>query len=71
MKSPSQFIEDYVSKSLWELHLLNLKTPEAEAVIIWQIHHSIGDGMSLVSLLFACFRKSSDLEALLTIPKQK
>ncbi|XP_022763881.1 O-acyltransferase WSD1-like [Durio zibethinus] len=81
MESTSQFIEDYVSnlttipldlsKPLWELHLLNLKTREAEAVGIWRIHHSIGDGMSLISLLFACCRKSSDPEALPTLPKQK
>ncbi|XP_021297233.1 O-acyltransferase WSD1 [Herrania umbratica] len=81
MESPSQFIEDYVSyltripldlsKPLWELHLVNLKTPEAEAVGIFRIHHSIGDGMSLISLLLASCRKSSDPEALPTIPKQK
>ncbi|XVE64388.1 hypothetical protein DITRI_Ditri07aG0096900 [Diplodiscus trichospermus] len=81
MESPSQFIEDYVSnlttipldlsKPWWELHILNLRTPEAEAVIIWRIHHSIGDGISLISLLFASCRKSSDPEALPTLPKQK
>ncbi|KAK6262489.1 hypothetical protein QUC31_008305 [Theobroma cacao] len=81
MESPSQFIEDYVtyltripidlSKPLWELHLVNLKTPEAEAVGIFRIHHSIGDGMSLISLLLACCRKSSDPKALPTLPKQK
>ncbi|XWS37980.1 hypothetical protein CRYUN_Cryun19dG0091000 [Craigia yunnanensis] len=80
-ESPSQFIEDYVSnlttipldlsKPLWELHLLNLKTPEADAVVICRIHHSIGDGMSLIYLLFACCRKSSDPEALPTLPKLK
>lgn len=80
-ESPSQFIEDYVtyltgipidlSKPLWELHLVNLKTPEAEAVGIFRIHHSIGDGMSLISLLLACCRKSSDPKALPTLPKQK
>ncbi|XVF10058.1 hypothetical protein REPUB_Repub07fG0150800 [Reevesia pubescens] len=80
MESPSQFIEDYVSnlttipldlsKPLWELHLINLKTPEAEAVAIFRIHHSLGDGMSLISILFACCRKASDPEALPTLPKQ-
>ncbi|MBA0763124.1 hypothetical protein Gotri_012635 [Gossypium trilobum] len=81
MESPSQFIEDYISnlttipvdssKPLWELRILNLKTPEAEAVAILRIHHSIGDGMSLISSLFACCRKSSDPGALPTIPMQK
>ncbi|OMP02222.1 hypothetical protein COLO4_11274 [Corchorus olitorius] len=79
--SSTQFIEDYISnltttpidlsKPLWELHLLNLKTPEAEAVGILRIHHSLGDGMSLISLLLACCRKSSDPQALPTLPKPK
>lgn len=59
------------SKPLWELRILNLKTPEAEAVAILMIHHSIGDGMSLISSLFTCCRKSSDPGALPTLPMQK
>ncbi|XP_010266526.1 PREDICTED: O-acyltransferase WSD1-like isoform X2 [Nelumbo nucifera] len=81
MESLDQFLEDYVSdltrtaidmsKPLWELHLLNVKTSEAEAVGVFRIHHSLGDGMSLISLLLACTRKSSDGGALPTIPVQK
>ncbi|KAK8497266.1 hypothetical protein V6N12_047037 [Hibiscus sabdariffa] len=81
MESPALFIEDYIShlttipidfsKPLWELHILNLKTPEAEAFAIFRIHHSIGDGMSLISILLACCRKSADPGALPTLPTQK
>ncbi|XP_012087722.1 O-acyltransferase WSD1 isoform X2 [Jatropha curcas] len=81
IESPNQFIEDYIShlttipmdssKPLWELHLLNLKSSYAEAIGIFKIHHSIGDGASLMSLLLACTRKTSDPEALPTIPMQK
>ncbi|KAK8530938.1 hypothetical protein V6N12_013435 [Hibiscus sabdariffa] len=81
MESPALFIEDYIShlttipidfsKPLWELHILNLKTPEAEAVAIFRVHHSIGDGMSLISVLLACCRKSVDPGALPTLPTQK
>ncbi|XP_059457512.1 wax ester synthase/diacylglycerol acyltransferase 11-like isoform X2 [Corylus avellana] len=70
---PDQFLEDYVSnltrnpmdlsKPLWELHLLNMKTSDAEAVGVFRIHHSMGDGASLVSLLLACTRKTLDPEA--------
>lgn len=79
---PDLFVEDYVSslsvapalgssetaKPLWELHLLNLPTSEAEATAVFRIHHSLGDGSSLMSLLLACTRKTSDPAALPTIP---
>ncbi|WOG96608.1 hypothetical protein DCAR_0415944 [Daucus carota subsp. sativus] len=61
MDGADQFVEDYVSnlsktnivnsKPMWEIHLLNVKTSDAEAVLIYRIHHSIGDGMSLVALI--------------------
>ncbi|XP_061356172.1 wax ester synthase/diacylglycerol acyltransferase 11 isoform X2 [Gastrolobium bilobum] len=78
---PDRFIEDYISnvtktpldlsKPLWELHLLNIKTSDAEAVAIFRIHHSMGDGASLMSLLLAATRKTSDPNALPTVPTQK
>lgn len=81
MDSPDQFVEDYVSnitktrmdfsKPLWEFHILHIKSSKANSVVILRIHHSIGDGISLISLLLACTRKSSDLEALPTLPIDK
>ncbi|KAK7384929.1 hypothetical protein VNO78_30632 [Psophocarpus tetragonolobus] len=76
--SPERFVQDYIShftktpldisKPLWELHLLNVKTPDAEAVSVFRIHHSVGDGASLISLLLASTRKASDSDALPTVP---
>lgn len=81
LENPKNFVEDYIShmttqpldlsKPLWELHLLNVKTSEAEAVGVLRIHHSIGDGASLISLLLACTRKTRDPEALPSVPVQK
>ncbi|GFY88999.1 O-acyltransferase (WSD1-like) family protein [Actinidia rufa] len=81
MESPDKFVEDYISnltkpkldksKPLWDLHLLNIKTSESEGVIVYRVHHSIGDGMSIMSLLLACSRKVSDPMALPTIPEMK
>jgi hypothetical protein len=78
---PDQFLEDYISnltrnpmdlsKPLWELHLLCMKTSDAEAVGVFRIHHSMGDGASLVSLLLACTRKTSDPEAVPSVPVKK
>ena len=60
------------SKPLWEFHLLQLKTSYAGSVAVARFHHSLGDGMSLMSLLLACTRKTCDLEALPTfvVPKK-
>ncbi|KAL9250230.1 Wax ester synthase/diacylglycerol acyltransferase 11-like protein [Drosera capensis] len=78
MENSDQFIEDYasdlsstpvdLSKPLWEFHVLNVKTSNAESVGIFKIHHSLGDGMSLVSLTLAASRKSSKPEELPSIP---
>lgn len=55
------FVEDYVSRltmlpldklrPLWDIHILNIKTSDAEAVCVIGSHHSLGDGTSLMSLL--------------------
>lgn len=78
MDSPDEYLENYTSnlttipldmtKPLWEVHILNIKTSEANAIGILKLHHSIGDGMSIVSLILACTRKASDPEALPTLP---
>ncbi|CAN8254850.1 unnamed protein product [Cochlearia groenlandica] len=74
------FLETYVSdlttnpldttKPLWELHLLDLKTSDAENVAVLKFHHSLGDGMSLMALVLACMRKTSNLDELPSIPYQ-
>ncbi|CAN8273076.1 unnamed protein product [Cochlearia groenlandica] len=63
------FVEDYVSsltmvpldksKPLWDIHILNVKTCDAESVCVIRSHHSLGDGTSLMSLLLACTLKTS------------
>ncbi|KAE8660510.1 putative CAP [Hibiscus syriacus] len=72
------FLEDYIynlsktsidkSQPLWDLHLFNLRSPESEAVGVFRLHHSFGDGTSLMSLLLACIRQTKDPLALPTIP---
>ncbi|KAF4384570.1 hypothetical protein F8388_003877 [Cannabis sativa] len=79
--SPDEFVENYIynltktsldmSKPLWEVHVINLKTSDAEGVVIFRIHHSLGDGTSLMSLLLACTRQTADPTALPTLPSAK
>ena len=60
-----------MSKPLWEMHILNMKTSDAESFLVARFHHSLGDGMSLMSLLVACSRKTSDPESLPTLVAPK
>ncbi|KAG6505928.1 wax ester synthase/diacylglycerol acyltransferase 11-like [Zingiber officinale] len=80
--SADEVVEDYVSylsaappmdasRPLWELHVLNLRTSEAAAVAVFRIHHSLGDGLSLISLLLACTRRTADPTSLPTLPQQR
>ncbi|MED6125115.1 hypothetical protein PIB30_065599 [Stylosanthes scabra] len=78
---PNRFVEDYISnctktpldisKPLWELHLINIKTSDSDSTAVLRMHHSMGDGASLLSLLIASTRKSSDPNALPTMPTTK
>ncbi|XP_055806769.1 wax ester synthase/diacylglycerol acyltransferase 11-like [Solanum dulcamara] len=81
LESPDKFVEDYIynlsktsldkSKPLWEIHIVNVKTRDAESVAVFRIHHSLGDGTSLISLLLACTRQTCDDLKLPTIPTKK
>ncbi|XP_047970267.1 wax ester synthase/diacylglycerol acyltransferase 5-like [Salvia hispanica] len=42
-------------KPLWEIHLLM-----ANKTLIFRVHHALGDGISLMSLLLSCCRRSDD-----------
>ncbi|KAJ6297189.1 hypothetical protein OIU78_022839 [Salix suchowensis] len=81
VESADMYVEDYVSNMsrtkismsipMWDLHLLNIRTSKAESVGILRVHHSIGDGVSLMSLFMSSSRKVSDPDALPTLPASK
>ncbi|CAH2047137.1 unnamed protein product, partial [Thlaspi arvense] len=76
-----EYVGDYISRltmitldkstPLWDIHILNVKTSDAEAVTVIRTHHSLGDATSLMSLLVASTRKTSDPKAFPTIPALK
>ncbi|XP_047058115.1 wax ester synthase/diacylglycerol acyltransferase 11-like [Lolium rigidum] len=75
---PDRALEDYVSslstlpmdhsRPLWELHVLDFPTSEATAAVVLRVHHSVGDGVSLLSLFIACTRRASDQASLPALP---
>ncbi|GAA0161855.1 acyltransferase [Lithospermum erythrorhizon] len=67
--SADELVDDYIttlsktpmdmSKPLWEIHVLQLKSP-SNSYSVFRFHHSLGDGVSLVQILLSCTRKTSD-----------
>ncbi|KAL7106923.1 hypothetical protein ACP275_06G022300 [Erythranthe tilingii] len=82
MENPDEFVENFTSglsrqtldptKPLWEIHILNVKTSDANSTVIFKIDHSIGDGVSLISLVLACAAmRNSGGEYLPVVPSKK
>ena len=75
---PGKALEDYVSSlstrpmdhsvPLWEVHVLDFPTAEAAAALALRVHHSVGDGVSMLSLFMACNRSAADPGALPALP---
>ncbi|CAN6332072.1 unnamed protein product [Urochloa humidicola] len=76
--NPDQAVEDYLSslstapmdhsRPLWELHILDFPTSEAASAVVLRMHHSLGDGVSLLSLFIACTRSAADPARLPELP---
>jgi hypothetical protein len=77
---PNQAVEDYVaslltlpmdpSRPLWEYHFLDLPTSEATSTMVIRVHHSLADGMSLLTLVFASGNSVADSKRPPAMPKQ-
>lgn len=75
---PEKALEDYVSslstrpmahsRPLWEVHVLDFPTADAAAALALRAHHSVGDGVSMLSLFMACTRSAADPGALPSLP---
>ncbi|CAI5503091.1 unnamed protein product [Closterium sp. Naga37s-1] len=57
------------SRPLWRVHLVPL--PHGRSAALFRIHHSMGDGVSLMSLLLACTRRTDNPALLPTLPTAK
>ncbi|VAH70840.1 unnamed protein product [Triticum turgidum subsp. durum] len=67
---PEKAVEDYVAslsllsmdrrRPLWEFHFLNFPTSEAASTVVLRLHHSIGDGMCITTLLVASSLSAAD-----------
>ncbi|KAL9234224.1 hypothetical protein vseg_009119 [Gypsophila vaccaria] len=58
-------------KPLWEIHLIAYPTSKAAGTIIFKIHHSLGDGYSLMGALLSCLQRADDNSLPLTFPSTR
>ncbi|CAN1351333.1 Wax ester synthase/diacylglycerol acyltransferase 11 [Linum perenne] len=55
-------------KPLWEFHIIKYSTSGAAGNIIFRLHHSLGDGFSLMGTLLSCLQRADDPSLPLTFP---
>ncbi|VAI20322.1 unnamed protein product [Triticum turgidum subsp. durum] len=77
---PDRAVEDYLaslpalpmdrSRPLWEFHFLDFPTSEATSTAVIRVHHSLGDGTTLIALLLASARSAADPTRLPAMPEQ-
>jgi hypothetical protein len=77
--SSSTYVEDYVTdlavagpldvtRPMWQCYLLNGTSGDAAAHMVVRVHHALGDGTSLMSLLLACTRRLGSPDELPEVP---
>lgn len=74
----SEFLRSYLTRlalesfpqnrPLWEIHAIRYPTTEAAATLIFKLHHSLGDGYSLMGALLSCLHRADDPSLPLTFP---
>ncbi|XP_021894312.1 O-acyltransferase WSD1-like [Carica papaya] len=56
------------TRPLWELHIIKYPTTNAPNTLIFKLHHSLGDGYSLMGALFSSLRRADDPSLPITFP---
>lgn len=56
------------NQPLWDIHIVKYPTSAAAGHLIIRMHHSLGDGYSLVGALLSCLQRADDPSLPLTFP---
>ncbi|CAH9126831.1 unnamed protein product [Cuscuta epithymum] len=59
------------SRPLWEIHIFRYPTSNAAGNCIFKLHHSLGDGYSLMGALLSCLQRASNSKLPLTFPRRE
>ncbi|KAF5179767.1 O-acyltransferase wsd1, partial [Thalictrum thalictroides] len=72
------YLDDYLSEianaelpkeqPLWEFHIIKYPTSNAAGTIIFKLHHALGDGFSIMGILFSCFHRVDNPSKPITLP---
>ncbi|MED6114665.1 hypothetical protein PIB30_082618, partial [Stylosanthes scabra] len=58
-------------KPLWEVHIIRYPTRNAKGALVFKLHHSLGDGYTLMASLLSCVQKADDPSIPITFPSSK
>jgi len=53
---------------MWEIHIIKYPTSHAARNVIFKLHHSLGDGFSLMGALLSCLQRVDNPSLPLTFP---
>ncbi|KAL0444320.1 UNVERIFIED_CONTAM: O-acyltransferase WSD1 [Sesamum latifolium] len=59
------------NRPLWEIHVLKYPTKNAAGNLIFKLHHSLGDGYSLMGALLSCLQRVDNPLMPLTFPSRQ
>ncbi|KAK4714368.1 hypothetical protein R3W88_020275 [Solanum pinnatisectum] len=59
------------NRPLWEIHVFKYPTSDAAGNIIFKLHHSLGDGYSLMGALLSCLQRVDNPSLPLTFPSRQ
>lgn len=81
LESYDDHVADYISKisldqfpqnrPLWNIHIIKYPTSNAAGILVFKLHHALGDGFSLMAILFSCLQRADDPSLPLTFPSSK
>lgn len=56
------------SRPLWEIHIFKYPTNKSAGNLVFKLHHSLGDGFSLMGALLSCLQRADNPSLPLTFP---
>lgn len=56
------------NRPLWEVHIIKYATSNAAGNVVFKLHHSLGDGYSLMGALLSCLQRADNPSLPLTLP---
>ncbi|EYU28207.1 hypothetical protein ABFS82_13G029000 [Erythranthe guttata] len=56
------------SRPLWEIHIIKYPTKSTAGNLVFKLHHSLGDGYSLMGALLSCLQRADNPQLPLTFP---